>query len=88
MRVPLDVGALVRVRATAEQAGLGRVARRLNVSGAFAVPARAARRLVGRRVLLVDDVVTSTATAAACARALLRAGAADVAVLALARAEA
>jgi predicted amidophosphoribosyltransferase len=57
------------------------------VSGAFQITARMAhrRRLQGLRVLLVDDVVTTGATASACARVLKRAGAAHVALLALAR---
>jgi ComF family protein len=85
---PIAPGALVRRRATAEQAGLTRAARAQNVAGAFAVPPSAARRLLGRRVLLVDDVVTTGATVAACARVLRAAGAAAVVVAALARAEA
>ncbi len=80
---PVDATALVRVRATDEQARLGRAARRRNVAGAFL----AAPRVAGRRVVLVDDVVTTGATAAAAARALRAAGAASVTVLALARAD-
>ncbi|HKA90735.1 MAG TPA: phosphoribosyltransferase family protein, partial [Haliangiales bacterium] len=80
---PIDATALVRVRATAEQARLGRAARRRNVAGAFV----AAPRVAGRRVVLVDDVVTTGATAAVAARALRAAGAASVTVLALARAD-
>lgn len=76
--------ALVRTRATETQVGLTRMERRRNVSGAFAVvPARKAA-LAGRKVLLIDDVVTTGATVAACTRALRRAGAIDVDVLALA----
>jgi predicted amidophosphoribosyltransferase len=58
-------------------------ARRRNVLSAFKVPEPG--RVAGRRVLLVDDVITTGATAEACARALRRAGAADIAVLTLAR---
>jgi ComF family protein len=72
-----------RVKSTAPQAGLTNAKRRVNVAGAFAVKKNI--RLDGARVLLVDDVLTTGATAAACARALKRAGAAHVALLALAR---
>jgi ComF family protein len=70
-----------RTRATTAQSGLSHAKRRLNVSGAF----RVKTRLDGMRVLLIDDVLTTGASAAACARALKRAGAAHVSVLALAR---
>lgn len=72
-----------RVRHTASQAGLTSAKRRENVSGAFRVRAR----LDGRRVLLIDDVLTTGATAASCARALKRAGADQVTLLTLARAD-
>lgn len=71
-----------RKRATSPQAGLTNAKRRANVRGAFKI---ARGDLQGRRVLLVDDVVTTGATASACARVLKRAGAAHVALLALAR---
>ena len=74
-------GVARRARATRPQAGLTNAKRRANVRGVFKVKAR----LEGMRVLLVDDVLTTGATAAACARALKRAGASHVAVLALAR---
>jgi len=76
----------VRVRDTPPQAGLRAAERRKNVKGAFAVPQP--ERVRGLRVLLVDDVLTTGATADACARALLEAGAKGVAVLTLARARA
>ena len=72
-----------RKKATRPQAGLTHAKRRLNMSGAFRIPR--GRSLAGMRVLLVDDVVTTGATASACARVLKRAGAAQVALLALAR---
>ncbi len=75
---------LERTRATASQVGLSRGQRERNVSGAFAVPARLAGRAEGRRILVVDDVITTGSTVGACARALRRAGAERVDVLALA----
>ncbi len=75
--------AVRRIRDTASQAGLSHSARRRNVAAAF----RARQSLEGRRVLLVDDVMTTGATASACARALKEAGARYVALLALARAD-
>jgi len=72
-----------RQKATRPQAGLTSSKRRANMSGAFKIPR--GRSLAGIRVLLVDDVVTTGATASACARVLKRAGAAHVALLALAR---
>jgi ComF family protein len=83
-RVPLEVRALRRIRDTPPQTGLDAAARRRNVLDAFAV--RDASRIHGRRVLLVDDVMTTGATADACAAALDRAGAVDVLVLTLGKA--
>jgi ComF family protein len=83
--VPVDKHALHRVRRTAPQQGLDRTQRQSNVRKAFVVPESAAARLAGRAVILVDDVITTGATAAACAKALLAAGAASVDVLTLAR---
>lgn len=78
------VQALVRSRATESQGEMASArARRRNVLGAFKVPDAAPVR--DRNVLLVDDVLTTGATVDACARALKRAGAAKVGVLALAR---
>ena len=82
----VDHDALVRRRETAPQAGLGRVARRLNVRGAFAARPRRRAGLEGERIVLVDDVVTTAATVRACASALRRAGAREVWVAAVARA--
>lgn len=81
--LPLDARAARRVRATRAQSELSGSERRANVRGAFA--ARPGPRLVGRHVLLVDDVLTTGATASECARALLGAGALTVGALAVAR---
>jgi ComF family protein len=80
-----ELDLLRRTRATPPLKGLGRRERALAVRGAFRVPREARPRLAGRRILLVDDVYTSGATASACARALKRAGAASVEVLCWAR---
>jgi ComF family protein len=76
--------ALERSRATQSQGAMTSArARRRNVQRAFRVADPA--QVKGKRILLVDDVITTGATVDACARALKRAGAAQVDVLALAR---
>ncbi len=82
--VPLDAAGLVRLRDTPPQTARDAAARRANVRGAFAV--RRPAEVRGRVVLLLDDVVTTGATAAGCAAALLDAGARTVLVAALAHA--
>jgi ComF family protein len=83
---PVAPLALVRVRATPSQGEMPSAkARRRNMRGAFRVPAGRRAAVEGKSVLLIDDVLTTGATAEACARALKRAGAANVHVLALAR---
>jgi ComF family protein len=77
--------ALSRKRDTGSQGGKSGRGRRLNVKGAFEVPPAARAQVAGRRVLLVDDVMTTGATAEACAKALFAAGAAAVDVAAVAR---
>jgi ComF family protein len=79
----LLLGALERVRDTPPQSRLGLAERRANVRGAFRARPAEVR---GRSVLLVDDVFTTGATAEACTRALIDAGALEVRVLTLARA--
>jgi ComF family protein len=77
--------ALQRIRPTLQQIGLSRPQRASNVQGAFKVAADRQALIAGRRVVLIDDVLTSGATVDACARALLRAKAASVDVLVFAR---
>lgn len=83
--VPIAEHALRRVKATAQQVGLSQKERAGNVQGAFGVPAEGKAEVKGRRLVLIDDVLTSGATADACARTLLRAGASQVDVLVFAR---
>jgi competence protein ComFC len=75
--------ALGRTRRTATQAGLSNTARRKNVAAAFRC--RHADGVAGKRILLIDDVMTTGSTASSCARALKRAGARRVALLTVAR---
>lgn len=82
---PCAVDALTRARVTAPLGTLSASARLREVTGAFALNNSAQRRLEGRSILLVDDVMTSGATLSACARALLAGGAAQIDVLVAAR---
>jgi ComF family protein len=85
VNVPVSAGALKRIRPTPHQVGLSKSERARNVQGAFQVPAERRAEVEGRRIVLIDDVLTSGATTDACARALLRARAANVDVLVFAR---
>jgi ComF family protein len=78
---PFLAGALVRRKRTRRQVGLGERARQENVRGAFIVPQQARAEILGKRIVLIDDVYTTGATVNAAARALLRAGAGEVNVL-------
>lgn len=81
---PVSTEALKRRRWTVSQVGLTLRQRQENVAGAFVVSAKGRTQIKGLRVLLVDDVITTGSTVAAAARALIRAGASAVDVVALA----
>ena len=83
--VPLEKGALRKARATHPQKGLSAAERMKNLQGAFRV--RNAQCIEGRRILLVDDVITTGATVSACAGALMKAGALEVFAVAAAHTE-
>ncbi len=85
LRVPADARLLQRSRDTAHQLDLPLPRRAANVRGAFIVDARRAHRLAGRRLALVDDVMTTGATLDEAARTLLRGGAAAVEAWVVAR---
>ena len=82
-KVPLEIGNLRRTRWTDPQTGLDATDRVTNVSGAFAV--KDGKRLAGKRVLLVDDVLTTGSTMRACAEALFEADVAAVFAVTVAR---
>ena len=84
--VPVACFILKRVRRTASQVGLTASQRRRNVAGAFRIDKGRAHELKAKKLVVVDDVITTGATAEACARVLKRSGAARVDILALARA--
>jgi ComF family protein len=85
VRRPVQPDGLVRLRATDSLDDKSPAERAEAVAGAFAVRPTRAGRIAGRTVLLIDDVMTSGATAIGCARALLDAGASAVDVLVAAR---
>ncbi|MEP3274758.1 MAG: ComF family protein [Stappiaceae bacterium] len=76
---------LLRSRKTRQQVGLDITERQTNVRGAFNVPVQLRPKLSGRRIVLVDDVLTTGATVDACSKVLKRAGASGVDVLTFAR---
>ena len=81
----VDTRSLLRIRHTPALSGMDRAARQAGVRGAFAVEPARAQLLAGRRMLLIDDVMTSGATLHEAARTLLRAGAGTVSALVVAR---
>jgi ComF family protein len=84
-RLTLADSTLMRLRATESQAGLTPRQRRLNLRGAFSVSDPS--QVAARHVLLIDDILTTGATARAAAQTLVKAGAASVWVATLARAQ-
>jgi ComF family protein len=81
-RRPFIMDGLLKITDTAPQIGLSKNERHLNLRGAF----RTTRKFQGMKLLLIDDVMTTCSTADECSKALLRAGASEVTVLTLARA--
>jgi len=82
---PFAPHAVIRIRRTHQQIGLGLKERKRNVDGAFRVPKEHDIHVRGRRVLLIDDVYTTGSTVKAVTRALLRGGAKSVDVLTFSR---
>jgi len=86
LRMPVAENVLIRQRATQSQVDLSWRARRVNVTGAFALAnPQVASRIAGKRILLIDDVATTGSTLDAAAQALFAAGPASVWGLAVAR---
>ncbi len=82
--VPARVAGLKKTRRTVAQVGLAQEARQKNLTDAFSMTAAGEKAVRGKRVLLIDDVITTGATANACASTLLKAGARKVDILAIA----
>jgi len=82
--VPVAVMALQRTRRTAAQVGLSQEARQQNVARAFTMSRGGRKAVQGKKIVLIDDVITTGATANACASVLLDTGAARVDLLAIA----
>jgi ComF family protein len=83
LRIPLSLRVLSKIRATPSQVSLTPTERRQNLRGAFRT--RFAGRIAGKRILLVDDVLTTGSTAHRCAQTLKRAGAKEIFVAVIAR---
>ena len=83
MAIPCDVTVLSRIKATPPQVGLSRKQRKKNMRGAFTI--RDGATIYNKNIALVDDVLTTGATASACVKTLMSAGAKSVGVVTLAR---
>lgn len=83
MAIPCDVTALSRIKATPPQVGLSRKQRKKNMRGAFNV--RDGATIYNKNIALIDDVLTTGATASACVKTLMSAGAKSVGIVTLAR---
>jgi ComF family protein len=81
--IPFDAGTLTKIRATKPQVSCSGAQRRHNVKGAFAV--KNPQTIKGKRIVLIDDVLTTGATLNECAKVLKAAGAASVEALTVAR---
>lgn len=81
LSLPLELNGLIKIKTTPQQIGLRREERLKNLRKAF----RAEKNFSGKRILLIDDVITTGTTASECARELRRAGAKEVYLLAVAR---
>ena len=85
LRIPLKIGVLVKVKRTKKQHNLNAKERETNLKSAFRVKSSSA--VLGKRILLVDDITTTGATFAECKAVLLEAGALSVKLLAIAKTE-
>ena len=85
LALPLDSFSLKKIRSTESQGGLNRAERFRNVATSFAIDPRRKSSLAGKTIVLVDDVMTTGATASACAKVLKKAGARSVGVVTFAR---
>jgi len=83
--VPARMNILLRVRNTIPQAGLTQSQRKKNLAGAFTIRQKYRNLIEGKHIVLVDDVMTTGTTLRSCSRVLMRAGAASVSVLTIAR---
>ncbi|HMK56917.1 MAG TPA: phosphoribosyltransferase family protein [Dissulfurispiraceae bacterium] len=81
LKIPVLLDSLIKVKDTKLQTEVGRAGRLRNLKGAFAV----SKEIGGKRLLLVDDVITTGATATECSSVLKKAGAKEIDVVALAR---